>query len=320
MGLLKTADRAIEIGAGALQLFSDNPAAWRRRPEPPPDLEAFRTRLRDAGMPLAIHAPYLVNLAGPDESFWERSVETMAHELRVGESYGASFVNVHIGSHVGAGLDAGLERLGAAVARVLAEVPASPTSSVLVLENGSGARNGIGNTVEELEQVLHAVESAGADTARVAFCLDTAHLWGAGIDLADPDVLDALLADFDRRLGPERLAMLHLNDSRARLASHLDRHEHIAAGGIGERGMHALLTHPRLREVPMFLETPGVDEGYDAVNIDRVRTLLADASPPPLPAEAFDLKPRRGKRGRRPKCPQSGDGDDPTDATSGTAD
>jgi deoxyribonuclease-4 len=288
-------------------VFSDNPAAWRRKPEPPADLETFRDRLRGAGMPLAIHAPYLVNLAGPDEAFWTRSVETMAHELRVGESYGAAFVNVHIGSHVGAGLDVGLERLGAAVARVLDEVPASPSGSTLVLENGAGARNGIGNTVEELEQVLAAVESAGADTSRVAFCLDTAHLWGAGIDLADPDVLDALLADLDRRLGPERLAMLHLNDSRAGLASHLDRHEHIAAGGIGVRGMHALLTHPRLRDVPMFLETPGVDEGYDAVNIDRVRTLLADGSPPPLPTEAFDLKPRRRKRAR-PRTSRASEG------------
>src|SRR5215218_6286794 len=99
-GMVKAADRAAEIGASAIQVFSDNPTSWRRRPSLPDELPAFRERLAAHGVaPIAIHAPYLVNLAGPEPAFFEKSVSVMVNELRVAEAYGASFVNVHIGSH-----------------------------------------------------------------------------------------------------------------------------------------------------------------------------------------------------------------------------
>src|SRR5918998_638037 len=92
-GLLKAADRAEEIGATAIQVFTDNPTAWKRRREPPRTLARFRERLASAGIgPIAVHAPYLINLCGPNEDFWEKSIATVANELRVGATYGASFV------------------------------------------------------------------------------------------------------------------------------------------------------------------------------------------------------------------------------------
>ncbi len=109
--MVKAADRAAEIGASALQVFSDNPTSWRRRPALPRELPAFRERLGDHGItPLAIHAPYLVNLAGPDAEMHRRSVECLANELRVARAYGARFLNVHVGSHRGEGPEAGTER------------------------------------------------------------------------------------------------------------------------------------------------------------------------------------------------------------------
>jgi deoxyribonuclease-4 len=303
-GMVKGAARAAEVGATAIQIFSDNPTAWRRRSEPPAELPTFRQRLSELDItPLAIHGPYLVNLAGADDDFWSRSVATLINDLRMASLYGAAFVNVHIGSHRGAGRAAGTKRVADGLASVLAETP--EPAPRLILENSAGGGDGLGGTMEELEEILEASAVAGVDARRIGFCLDTAHLWGAGFDVSRPDVIDQVLTDFDARLGPEQLAMLHLNDSRSPLGSHTDRHEHIGAGLIGRDGMRAFLCHPRLSSVPTFVETPGMDEGYDAVNMERVRLLIAGRDLPHLPAEAFAFKGRT--RGAHP-------GEDPAEA------
>ena len=104
MGLVRVAERASEIGASALQIFSDNPTAWRRRAETPPEAAAFRLRIEELDIrPVAIHAAYLVNLAGPDDDLFGRSVEMIRHELAHAPEFGARFVNVHVGSHRGTG-------------------------------------------------------------------------------------------------------------------------------------------------------------------------------------------------------------------------
>jgi deoxyribonuclease IV len=305
-GMVKAAERADEIGAAALQVFADNPTAWRRRTEPPRELPAFRARLEDLGLaPTATHAAYLINLAGSDEAFWARSVTALAAELRMGAAYGAAFVNVHVGSHRGDGPAAGVERLGRGLAAALDEassVDAMPEGSgawpLLVLENSAGGGDGIGSTAEELAEIAEAALAAGVTEGRFGFCLDTAHLWGAGYDLADPQALDDLLVRFDRLIGPQRLSMLHLNDSKVALGSHGDRHQHIGAGMIGERGMRAVLVHPRLAAVPAYLETPGMDDGWDARNMERVRALIAGEALPVLDEAALDLPGSRSRRDR----------------------
>jgi deoxyribonuclease-4 len=291
-GMVKAALRAAEVGANTIQVFSDNPSAWKRRAEPPAELGAFRAALAEHDIaPLAIHGPYLLNLAGPDETIWERSIDTLARELRAAAAYGASFVNIHLGSHRGSGVEVGIGRIGSAVEGVLAAVPPGPSGApLLVLENSAGGGDGIGGTVEELAAVLDAIESRGGDGSRIAFCLDTAHAWGSGYELSRPEATDALLERLDILLGYGRIAMVHLNDSRAGLGSHADRHEHIGAGQIGGIGMGHILRHERLRGVPFYLETPGMDEGFDAVNMDRVRLLLQGEPLPPLPAEAAAVR------------------------------
>ena len=299
-GMVKAVDRAAEIGARTLQIFSDNPAAWRRRGEPPTELDAFRERLRSLDiLPLAIHGPYLINLAGPDPDFWERSIATLVTELLVGARYGAAFVNIHIGSHRGSGTEAGATRLAAGVARALSGTPSGADGPKLVLENSAGSGDGLGASVEDLATILQALGRAGVDTRRVGFCLDTAHLWAAGYEIRRPEVLDAFLREFDARLGPDALVMLHLNDARAPLGSRLDRHEHVGAGAIGEEGFRAILRHPRLAALPAYLETPGMDVGYDAVNLERIRLLLAGEPLPELPPEAFTLPRSRSRTAPR---------------------
>ena len=305
-GMVKAADRAIEIGASALQIFSDNPTAWRRRAGPSPEIPAFRERLAAGGIaPLVIHASYLVNLAGSDPSYHARSVELLAAELRAARRFGAAFVNVHIGSHGGAGVDAGIERLVTAVRLALgaehepdeldADDDGADPDAIITLENSVGAGSGLGVDVDELTAIADALGAAGIPEWRVAFCLDTAHAWGAGHDLADPAATDALLADFERRIGLGRLTLVHLNDSRSERGSRMDRHEHLGAGRIGEAGIAHVLRHPSLIDATYILETPGMDEGYDAINLARARALAGGEPVAPLPPGAFTLRSSRAR-------------------------
>jgi deoxyribonuclease-4 len=265
-GLLKAGRRARQIGATALQIFSDNPTAWRRRTEPPPDAPAFVAYCAQHGIaPVAIHASYLINLAGSAEPFAAQSRAGLIYELRRAPQYGATLVNTHIGSHRGMGREAGLRRIADNVTACLAEAPAGVR---LVLENAAGGGDNLGSTIEELASILERVH--GAEVARLAFCLDTAHLWGAGNDVSTLDGVASVLARFDELIGLDRLALVHLNDSRSALGSRNDRHEHVGAGRIGAVGLAAFIRDPRLASTTAFmLETPGVDEGYDAVNVRR---------------------------------------------------
>lgn len=293
-GLPRALERIRVVGAGAVQVFADNPTAWRRKADPPAGIDAFRRGLEAARVEsLAIHAPYLVNLASPDPALIERSREVMIAELQMGRRYGARAVNVHIGSHKGAGLDAGLARAGETVARILDAVPPGPDVPMLVLEDSAGQGDSVGVTMAELGAILRAAARHGADPSRLGVCLDTAHLWGAGYAVDTAEGVEALVGELAREVGTDRLAMLHLNDSRAARGSRADRHEHVGGGSIGAAGMAALLTHPMFALVPAYLETPGMDTGWDAVNMDRVRRLLAGAPLPELPPEAYKARGER---------------------------
>jgi deoxyribonuclease-4 len=284
-GFLRAARRARQIGATAIQVFSDNPTAWRRRPESAPDASAFAAYCaREDIAPIAIHASYLVNLAGSAEPFASQSRANLAAEMARAPEYGASLVNTHIGSHRGSGAAAGIRRVADNVRAVLDDAPAGVR---LVLESSSGGGDNIGTSIEQLAAILDEVGSE-ADPARLGFCLDTAHLWGAGYDLGSSEGALGVVDRFDELIGLDRLALVHLNDSRSVRGSRTDRHEHVGAGQIGIEGLGALVRDPRLRNTPFILETPGVDEGWDAVNQRRVWLLWTGAtSLPSLPPKAF---------------------------------
>jgi len=340
-GMVRAVERAHEIGADTIQIFTDNPAAWHRRTGPPREIDAFRERLDALGIgPVAIHAPYLVNLAGPDEEIFEKSIDLLAGELAGASTFRGRYVNVHIGSHRGTGVEVGISRLADGVARTLAtadsrraSIDAEVTTEaatddlsttddpsttdvtaatddpsttdataatddrpILVLENSAGSGYGLGVDVQELGAIADAIRAQGVPDERIGFCLDTAHAWAAGIDLSAPGGVDSFLEAFDRRIALERLVMVHLNDSRVELGARHDRHEHIGAGRIGPVGLGHLLRHPRLAHVTFYLETPGMDVGYDAVNVARARAIAAGQPLDVLPPEAFDLTSDPGSR------------------------
>lgn len=310
-GLLRAAERAGEIGATAVQVFADNPTAWRRRAAIPLKLPAFRARLAELGVEtIAIHASYLVNLAGPEPGFRRDSIAVLATELAAGRHFGARFVNVHTGSHRDTSVKAGIRRLVDGIVEVLDRADTDDLAAgdaanerrdtpMLVLENASGGGWSVGGKIEELARVAERAAARGVPDERLGFCLDSAHAWGAGYRMDDPESIDRLLEGFDRELGLARLVMVHLNDSRSEPGSRTDRHEHLGGGLIGARGLGHLLRHPAVGQATFILETPGMDQGYDAVNLGRARALLAGEALEPLPPDAFQL-PTRRSRGAAP--------------------
>jgi deoxyribonuclease-4 len=321
-GLLRAAARAETLGIRALQLFTDNPTAWRRRTSPPRDLDAFRARIAGLGIdPVVVHAPYLLNLASPDEAVWTRSVEGLARELAVAPTFGARFIVLHLGSHLGSGSAAGIDRIARGVAAALELVGgrgeaagershgaaagpgsgARPDAVRILLENSAGSGDAVGSTVAELADVVRAIEAAGVPASRIGICLDTAHAWSAGIAIDRAAGVDDLLGEIERRIGLDRLGVVHLNDSRAEFGSRVDRHEHLGAGRIGTEGLGRILVHPALAHVAYILETPGMDDGWDAVNLARALAIATGLPLEPLPEAAFTGRGRDSGRSGPPE-------------------
>ncbi len=273
-GLPAVADRAWHLGSGVIQVFTGDPRAWEARAEPPPGVDELRVALGRHDILLVTHASYLVNLAGPDDAARARAIDRMRREMAAAAAFGARVVTVHVGSHKGAGVEVGIERAGESVARILDGLPHDASSPRIALEDSAGQGDAIGVSVEELGSILAAAERHGADPARMGICLDTAHLWGAGVPLDDGSEVDRLMDATQRCVGQGRLLLIHLNDSQARGGSRTDRHEHIGDGAIGRASLGRFLAHPLTQGVPVVLETPGIDDGWDAVDMARVRELL----------------------------------------------
>ena len=270
-GIKKALDNGAEMGAEVVQLFAQSPRAWRFPNHDPKDLEAFRSRRDELGIPALVHALYLVNLAAPDDGIYSKSVDTMRSTVDAACAIDADAVVFHIGSHLGAGFEAGLERVVPAMAQVLER---SNDRTWVLMENTAGAGGTIGRSIDELALIFDAL----GRHERLGICLDSCHLFVSGVDVTDRRVLDGLLADLDERIGLDRLRALHANDSKAPLGSNRDRHDNIDEGLMGE-GLGVFLAHPKLQGLPAVLEVPGADgHGPNADEVRKLRELHARAS------------------------------------------
>jgi deoxyribonuclease IV len=269
-GVKKALDNAIEMGADVVQLFVQSPRTWRFPEHDPADLEAFRSKREEAGIPALVHALYLVNLAAPDDAIYSKSVDTMCSTVDTACAIEADAVIFHVGSHLGAGFETGLERVVPALEQVLDRCN---ERTWLLVENSAGAGGTIGRSIDELVAIVDAL----GRHQRLGVCLDSCHLFVSGVDVTDPVVMSALLADVDARIGLDRLRALHANDARAPLGSNRDRHDNIGEGLIGE-GLGVFLAQPAVQDLPVVLEVPGADgKGPNADEIRKLRELHARA-------------------------------------------
>ena len=262
-------DRAKERSCDTFQIFTTNPRGWKSRKLRKEEIELFKDKLSSSGIvPVVSHMPYLPNLASPSKSTHKRSVRTLVAEIERCQVLGIPYLVTHLGSHMGKGLDIGHDRIVEAVNTALA----APAETVMILlENTAGTKNSTGTYFEEIEKILDRIEIP----KRVGVCLDTSHAFAAGYELRNENSLDEVFKRFEDIVGTDRLRVIHLNDSKGGLGSHVDRHEHIGMGYIGEKGFKVILKHHLFRERPLILETPIDDRRDDYGNISKVRELAS---------------------------------------------
>ena len=270
-GVDKAIDRALEMGAEAVQIFTSAPQSWRRREFGAQEVEAFRARAQAEGLgPNYIHGPYLINLASPNRELVAKSVEALVLDMELCHRLGMKGVIFHLGSHKGAGLE---EVFGQIVDCLLQVLSRTPEDTWLVLENSAGMGGAVGSRFPELGRIVRA-----AAHPRLKVCLDTQHMFAAGYDVRSRQGLEAAMEEFDREVGLERLVAVHANDSKCPLAGGVDRHENIGHGYIGNEGFLNIIAHPAFRDLPFLLEVPGMDgEGPDRPNVEALKGLRAAA-------------------------------------------
>lgn len=260
------------IGCTAVQLFTGSPRQWNHPPLQDEEIRAFRAAQEETGIPFTVaHDSYLINLAAPAPDVLDRSREAFRGELDRADALGIPWVVTHMGAHLDQGEDAALDRLIASL-RSLLEATEGYQAGVL-LETTAGQGTCLGARFEQLGQVLAGV---GAHP-RLGVCLDTCHVFAAGYDLRDEPSYAQTWAAFDAHIGRDKLKVIHANDSKKPLGSRVDRHEHIGQGEIGIDAFARLVTDPRLRQIPIVIETPD-SETMHAVNLGRLQRLASEGT------------------------------------------
>jgi deoxyribonuclease-4 len=270
-GLHKAFERIAHVGGHALQIFSKNQRQWRAPELAPAEIKEFiKAWHRWGKWPVAVHDSYLINLANPDEKKANRAVAAFAEEIRRADKLTIPYLIMHPGSHVGSGTERGLQQLTTNLDRAFTEAEDAEAVTVL-LETTAGQGTGLGSTFEELAYVL----DNSSFSKRLGVCFDTCHAFAAGYDISSAAGYEETFASFDKIIGFKRLKFFHLNDSKKRLGSKVDRHDHIGKGKIGLAGFRLLMNDPRFADHPMVLETPKEkDLKEDIANLKLLRGLI----------------------------------------------
>ena len=287
-GIHTSIDRAVEMGADSVQIFTQSPRMWRPTNHPRENLDRFKDLRAEAGIEgVLCHALYLINLASPKDDFYEKSVAALSNTVDVGCAIDADGVVFHIGSHLGAGMEAGLKRVVKGMKEVLDRCS---DTTWLLMENCAGTGATIGRSIEELAVVFDRL----GGHPRLGVCLDSCHLYTSGYDVTEEGALDATLDELDASIGLERLRALHVNDSAAPFGSNRDRHANIGDGLMGKK-LGVFLRSRRLQGLPAVLEVPGEDgHGPNADEVRKAKKLHA-ARP-----RATKAKAKRSRSGTRP--------------------
>jgi deoxyribonuclease-4 len=267
-GYYKAVEEARRCGCDVVQLFTKNNSQWRAKAITEPEVEQFRSALGELKIAHPIsHASYLINLASPDLALRQKSVEGMLVELQRAEQLGIPNVVVHPGAYTTTSEAEGIAVVAEAINEIHRQLPKCKVQVVLEITAGQGSC--LGCKFEHLAEIIGLLRHG----SRVGICFDTCHAFAAGYDLRDARKYNAMWRQFDELLGLDRLKAIHLNDSKRELGSRVDRHEHIGRGHIGAEGFRRILKDRKLRDVPMYLETPKADNQGEPWDVTNLRTL-----------------------------------------------
>ena len=252
-GFKKAAQISVDIGANTFQFFSRNPRGGNAKEFNEKDMAAFQ-KIREENNfgKLLAHAPYTMNLAAANEDTYEFAKMIIREDVKRMDSIGVEYICFHPGSHIGSGVEEGTRK----IIEGLNQAITGDENITVLLETMSGKGTEIGRSFEEIRAIIDGVEH----NERMGVCMDTCHIFSAGYDIVND--LDGVLDEFDRVIGLDRLKTIHLNDSMMPFGKNKDRHSGIGEGEIGMKALLEVVNHPKLRDIPFFLETPYDDEGH----------------------------------------------------------
>ncbi len=267
-GVFNAVQNALDIGAKAFALFTKNQRQWAAKPLDDETIEKFKNALSASGiLPRHIlpHDSYLINLGHPEDDAREKSMDAFLDEAQRCELLGLEKLNFHPGSHLGKiSEDECLERISDAINKTIAQ-----TNGVkMVIENTAGQGSNLGWRFEHLAQIIDKVE----DKSRVGVCIDTCHMFSAGYDIRTREAYDKSWAEFDKIVGFNYLMGMHINDSKAKFGSHVDRHHSLGKGEIGLDAFRFIMNDARMDDIPLILET--IDESIWADEISLLYSFI----------------------------------------------
>lgn len=253
-GYSNMAEEINRIGGNTFQFFTRNPRGGTAKPIDEKDIEKFKILCDKYGIDVILaHAPYTLNCCSAKPEIREFAINTMKDDLKRMEYTPNNYYNFHPGSHVGQGIEESIKMIIDALNEVLVE---SQTTTVL-LETMAGKGSEVGSRFEELKQIIDGVELKD----KLGVCLDTCHVSDSGYDIKNN--LDSVLDEFDKVISLDRLKAIHINDSMNPIGSHKDRHQKIGEGYLGVETFEKIINHPKLKDLPFYLETPNEIEGYE---------------------------------------------------------
>lgn len=252
-GYYNMGKEAVSIGANTFQFFTRNPRGGKAKEVDIKDVEKFLNLAKENNFcKILAHAPYTINVCSADENIRKFGIDTMKDDLKNLEFVPGNMYNFHPGSHVGQGEEVGIKLIIEALNYVLNE----NQQTTVLLETMAGKGTEVGKTFEQLKQIIDGVDLKD----KLGVCLDTCHVYDAGYDIVND--LDGVLKKFDTVIGLDKLNAIHLNDDKNPFGSHKDRHEKIGEGSIGIEAFEKIINHPKLRNLPFYLETPNELDGY----------------------------------------------------------
>ena len=259
---------ASERECSAFQVFTSNPRGWHAKDLTDDDITNYKNNLSQSNIDrfaTVAHMPYLPNLSSPEIPVYEKSIHTMIREVERCDKLGIPYLVTHLGSHKGTGEDKGIQRLVGA----LTEVAKTNKDVTILLENTAGQKNSVGSDFTQLAEIFFGLKPA----SRFGICIDTCHAFAAGYDLRNEKNVKDVFEKFDSKIGLKHIKIIHLNDSKGELGCHLDRHEHIGLGHIGEAGLSQVVKLANKNKIPIILETPIDERRTDFENIRKAKDL-----------------------------------------------
>ncbi len=264
--IYKAVDNAVQRECSAFQIFTRNPRGWHAKELTKENISNFKSKLKASKidrLATCAHMPYLPNLASPKDDGFQKSVKILGDEVERCAQLGIPYLVTHLGSHLGTGDEAGIRRLVDGLTQAV-----QPENDVMILlENTAGQKNSVGSEFKQLGEIFNQLKPV----KKFGICFDSCHAFVSGYDLRTEEKVKKTFDEFDKYVGIENLKILHLNDARGEIGCNLDRHDHLGLGGMGEKGIAAVVKFANKKKIPIILETPIDDDRDDFENIRKAQ-------------------------------------------------